>query len=152
MVLLAVCDRELIQSCLAEAGVCPRCCLRFTGERYSKFYRDLGEAENQTETEQTKKARPNCCVACLGTLQDHLMVPLLDQVADSINTCGYDAETFSLTMSLPLCIAIRQHALLVYLRHGWIFLELLSGRGIFHKTDCTNFPEKFFIMALIFGV
>ena len=114
MVLLAVCDRELIQTCLAEAGVCPRCCLRFTGERFSKCYRDLGAAT--AETEQSKKTRPNCCVACLGTLQDHLMVPLLDQVADTINTCGYDAEAFSLTMSLPLCIAIRQHALLVYLR------------------------------------
>ena len=112
MVLLAVCDRELIQTCLAEAGVCVRCCLRFSGERFSKTYKEL----DVELTEERKKIRPNCCVACLGTLQDHLMVPLLDQVADTINTCGYDAETFSLTMSLPMCIAIRQHSLLVHLR------------------------------------
>ena len=121
MVLLAVCDRELIENCLQKAGVCPRCRLRFTGEKFSGSYRDthtdpdLGDPP--AAAEQSKRPRPNCCVACLGTLQDHVMVPLLDGVADTLNTCGYDADTFSLQLQLPMCISIRQHALLVHLRH-----------------------------------
>ena len=112
MVLLAVCDQELITNCLAKVGVCSRCTLRFTGEKHSKMYQNILDPL----TEISKKSRPNCCVACLGTLQDHLMVPLLDQVAESINNCGYDAETFCLSLSIPMCISIRQHALLVYLK------------------------------------
>lgn len=111
MVQLAVCDRELIENCLAEAGVCPRCCLRFTGEKYAPIYRKLSG-----DVEATKKVRPNCCVACLGALQDEWMVPLLSEVAETINNCGYDADTFSLTLSIPMCISLRQHSLLVHLR------------------------------------
>ena len=112
MVMLAVCDRELIEKCLSEAGVCPRCCLRFTGEKFAPIYRKL------SETDSAKKMRPNCCVACLGSLQDEFMIPLLDQVAESINSCGYDADTFSLTLSIPMSVAIRQHSLLVHLRQS----------------------------------
>ena len=121
LVLLAVCDRELIENCLQQAGVCSRCRLRFTGEKFSGSYRDTNTdsdlGDPPAAAEQSKRPRPNCCVACLGTLQDHVMVPLLDGVADTLNTCGYDADTFSLQLQLPMCISIRQHALLVHLRH-----------------------------------
>ena len=48
------------------------------------------------------------CVACLGVLQDHVMEPLLTEVVQSINNCGYDADSFSLTLSVPMCLALRQ--------------------------------------------
>jgi len=43
------------------------------------------------------------------------MVPKLDEVVSSIINCGYDAEKFSLSLSLPICLALRQHSLLVHL-------------------------------------
>ena len=112
MVLLAVCDKELIEKCLKDVGVCQRCCLRFTGERYAKVYQNT---DNCTE-DVAKRPRPNSCVACLGLLQDQIMLPFLDQVAGTINTSGYDAQVFSLSLSIPMCIFIRQHALMVHLR------------------------------------
>ena len=113
MVLLPVSDRQLIEKCLAEAGVCARCALRFTGEKYPRYYQ---ASTLPTDGEESKKMKPNTCVACLGVLQDHVMEPLLDSVVDSINNSGYDADSFSLTLSVPTCLALRQHSLLVHLR------------------------------------
>jgi len=113
MVLLAVSDRQLIETCLAGVGVCPRCSLRFTGERYARYYQT---SEVAGPTEDSKKARPNSCVACLGVLQDHVMEPLLHSVVQSVNNSGYDADSFSLTLSVPMSLALRQHSLLVHLR------------------------------------
>jgi len=112
MVLLAVSDRQLIETALAEVGVCSRCTLRFTGERYARSY----QTQELTDSEENKKKRPNSCVACLGLLQDHVMEPLLTGVVESINNSGYDADSFSLTLSVPMSLALRQHSLMVYLR------------------------------------
>jgi len=43
-------------------------------------------------------------------------VPFLEKVAADINNGGYDADTFSLSLSIPMCVSIRQHSLLVHLR------------------------------------
>ena len=113
MVLLAVTDRQLIERCLGEAGVCPRCALRFTGEKHPRYYQ---ASSLPSQAEENKKMKPNSCVACLGVMQDHVMEPLLDSVVDSINNSGYDADSFSLSLSVPMCLALRQHSLLVHLR------------------------------------
>ena len=110
MVLLAVSDRQLIETCLAEVGVCWRCSLRFTGEKYAKYY------QSSELSEERKKKRPNSCVACLGLLQDHVMEPLLSSVVESITNSGYDADSFSVTLSVPMCLSLRQHSLMVHLR------------------------------------
>ena len=114
MVLLAVTDRQLIEKCLGEAGVCARCALRFTGEKYARYYQASHLSTDGEE--ETKKMKPNTCVACLGLLQDHIMEPMLDGVVETINNSGYDADSFSLTLSVPTCLAVRQHSLMVHLR------------------------------------
>jgi len=114
MVFLPSSDKDLIHKALEEAGVCKKCSLRFVGERGSMNYVRIHESEI-IELEGEKRIKPNACVACLGALQYSFMVPKLDEVATSINDCGYDAEKFSLSMSLPICLSLRQHSLLIYL-------------------------------------
>jgi len=110
MVLLSCSDAELVAACLAQAGVCRRCCTRFQGQRASSAYLV------QEREEREKQIRPNPCTVCLGTLQDCVMVPLLDSVVETITNSGYDSHTFSLSLSLPLCQALRQRSALVHLR------------------------------------
>ena len=174
MVQLSCSDAELVAACLAQAGVCHRCCtrycavnchglqtelefcIRFQGQRASSAYLV------QEREEREKQIRPNPCTVCLGTLQvrkvlteltvvvmchclardedacgstysdyrysflalmvclcvlqDCVMVPLLDSVVETITNSGYDSHTFSLSLSLPLCQALRQRSALVHLR------------------------------------
>eukprot|EP00092_Neocalanus_flemingeri_P011611 GFUD01012512.1.p1 GENE.GFUD01012512.1~~GFUD01012512.1.p1 ORF type:complete len:491 (+),score=170.04 GFUD01012512.1:48-1520(+) len=114
MVFLPSTDRDLIRRTLEEVGVCVKCCHRFVGEKNSMVYHGLQEQEKE-EMEGCKRVKPNACVACLGALQDCYMVAKLDQVVASIITSGYDAEKFSLSLSLPICLSLRQHSLVVHL-------------------------------------
>ena len=56
---------------------------------------------------------------CLGVLQHSFMVDRLDQVVEEVRTSGYDATHFSLALSLPICLALRQHALWLHLVDRW---------------------------------
>jgi len=114
MVFLPSTDKDLISKTLAEVGVCMKCCHRFVGEKGSMIYQNTHEKEKE-EMVGNKRAKTNACVACLGALQDSYMVPKLDQVVESIINSGYDAEKFSLSLSLPICLSLRQHSLVVYL-------------------------------------
>jgi len=114
MVFLPTSDRDLVVSTLADVGVCAKCCQRFVGEKVPMVYVGIHQTEKE-EMEGEKRQKPNACVACLGALQDFYMVPKLDQVVTSIINSGYDAEKFSLSLSLPICLSLRQHSLLVYL-------------------------------------
>jgi len=113
MVFLPSSDRDLIIRTLDEVGVCAKCCLRFVGEKGSAAYHGIHLEEK--ELEPLKRAKPNACVVCLGVLQDSYMLPKLDQIVQSINKSGYDAISFSLSLSLPICLALRQHSLVVHL-------------------------------------
>lgn len=114
MVFLPTSDKDLIIKTLSDVGVCPKCCQRYVGEKSTLVYVEIHQRE-QEELDQDKRTKLNACVACLGALQDCYMVPKLDQVVTSIVNCGYDAEKFSLSLSLPICLSLRQHSLLVYL-------------------------------------
>ena len=114
MVFLPSSDKDLIIRTLADAGACGKCCQRFVGEKGSMAYLGI-QQEEKVEMEGNKRTKPNACVVCLGALQDCYMVPKLDQVVASIINSGYDAEKFSLSLSLPICLSLRQHSLLVNL-------------------------------------
>eukprot|EP00090_Calanus_glacialis_P040296 TRINITY_DN7024_c0_g1_i2.p1 TRINITY_DN7024_c0_g1~~TRINITY_DN7024_c0_g1_i2.p1 ORF type:complete len:493 (-),score=186.84 TRINITY_DN7024_c0_g1_i2:61-1539(-) len=114
MVFLPSSDKDLIIRTLADAGACGKCCQRFVGEKGSMLYLGIHQ-EEKVEMEGNKRAKPNACVVCLGALQDCYMIPKLDQVVASIINSGYDAEKFSLSLSLPICLSLRQHSLLVHL-------------------------------------
>merc|ERR1719309_991737 len=62
-----------------------------------------------------KKSRDVTCVACLGLLQERYMVPALDTVTHTIRGSEYDADSFSLSLSLPICLSLREHSLWLHL-------------------------------------
>ena len=66
-----------------------------------------------------KRARPSQCSVCLGVLQHTFMVARLDQVVEEVAAGGYDATQFSLSLSLPISLALRQHALWLHLVDRW---------------------------------
>jgi len=115
MVLLPIADKELILKVLGDAGACPKCCLRFTGDKSPRGYKELYKTELLGVKEE-KKCKPNACSVCLGTLQHFYMSNRLDQVVADIKDSGYDATKFSLSLSLPICLSLRQHSLWLHLK------------------------------------
>jgi len=114
-------EDEKITDLLFQNGCCKKCCQRFVGERASATYRaihsfelrDIEKAEKDNPDNPKPKRDP--CVACLGVLQDQFMMENLEEVSQSILNCGYDAEQFTLSLSLPICLSIRQHSLWLHL-------------------------------------
>jgi len=113
MYYISASDKELMVNALAEVGVCRRCCQRFAGEKSSFYY---NFEENDSNGVDAKRSKGNACVACLGVLQDSYMVDKLEKVVADIESSGYDATKFSLSLSLPICLSLRQHSLWLYLR------------------------------------
>ena len=56
--------------------------------------------------------KANACVLCLGALKDCFLVPKLDKVVASSDIYS---NKFSMCLSLPICLSLRQHSLLVHL-------------------------------------
>lgn len=106
-------DRELVSKVVGEAGACAQCALRFTGDRSPRGYVELEAVEAAAGA--AKRARPSQCSVCLGVLQHTFMVARLDQVVEEVAAGGYDATQFSLSLSLPISLALRQHALWLHL-------------------------------------
>jgi len=129
-------EAEIIKV-LQDGGACPKCCQRFLGYKQSLLYirmhqeesgqRDGEDSGDGTEEPAAKSWKPNPCVVCLGILQDHYMVPRMEEVIKQIQESGYDAERFTLSLSLPICLSIRQHALWLHLAKEKS--ELLKERG-----------------------
>ena len=40
----------------------------------------------------------------------------LDRVSGDVRDCGYDADHFTVAISLPISLALREHSVKVYLR------------------------------------
>lgn len=131
-------DEDLVVQVLTGASVCQKCCQRFLGERNSEPYKTLhqeevaalsqekpavGEEMEKMENEPArKKSRHVPCPACLGVLQDCFMMPRVRDVVERIRSSGYDAERFTLSLSLPISLSMRQHAL-------WLHLERSVPEG-----------------------
>jgi len=75
-----------------------------------------------------KQPRLTACPVCLGILQDRFMMPRMTEIAAKINDCGYDADKFTLTISLPISLTIREHSLWLHLEHS--VPDLIKRRGI----------------------
>ncbi|CAB4056048.1 PUS10 [Lepeophtheirus salmonis] len=73
--------KESVFQALEEAqDICFRCKLRYSGLREVYKYR-TSEAQNGSEG---KISKANPCSACIGVLQDHFMLPCLEEVSQSI--------------------------------------------------------------------
>ena len=48
--------------------------------------------------------------------QDDIMNAELDRVSGDVRDCGYDADHFTVAISLPISLALREHSVKEYLR------------------------------------
>ena len=114
-------QEEKIIEILENGGACRKCCQRFLGKKQSYLYKTVHQLEMDKMSEN-KQSKPNPCVVCLGILQDVYMMPRVNEIITSIKTSGYDADKFTLSISLPISLSIREHSL-------WLHLEK-AGKDI----------------------
>ena len=50
--------------------------------------------------------------------QDDIMHAELDRVSGDVRDCGYDADHFTVAISLPISLALREHSVKEYLRYS----------------------------------
>lgn len=135
---------KAIQRVLKELDcqdVCPRCILRLAGVKKSyEFLKVSTEIDNTEDAPvdepdakkvkldddddgDAKESVPtlSCCRACLGLMQDHIMDEALKQIDSRLRQCPYDADHFTLAISLPTSLALREHSLKL------ILTERVSG-------------------------
>jgi len=107
---------------LGLLDVCDRCKLRLAGVKDSREHKAVGCRQNGPS--EAKKARldengredassqhANICRACLGVLQDEHMKEAVKEVAEALRLSGYDAERFSVSLALPVSMAMRSYSL-----------------------------------------
>jgi hypothetical protein len=70
--------------------------------------------ENEEEPPE-KKIKIAPCRACLGILQEEFMEATLQKVQETLTDCGYDADHFTVAISLPVSLAIRSHSMNLFL-------------------------------------
>ncbi|XP_060069960.1 tRNA pseudouridine synthase Pus10-like [Ylistrum balloti] len=124
-----------IISCLEKCGCCPRCIFRFLGEKNASSFKcypgsitevlsDMKKkSSTQTETEASDKtdidfslSDGQTCPACLGILQQYLDKPFLTKIRDFVTEADYEYKSFLCSLTVPVCVLIRERAVLVYLR------------------------------------
>jgi len=111
-------EETKLEKVLKDAGACSQCTQRFLGYRHNLVYRNIHEKESELTGAEpaSKQSKPNPCVVCLGILQHVYMMPRMEDIVRQIKDSGYDAERFTLSLSLPISLTIREHAL-------WLHLE-----------------------------
>ena len=100
--------------------VCPRCRLRLAGVKDSREFfkaKDVQETSQSDSQPPEKKAKTEItpCRACLGVMQETFMASALEDLAKEIKKCGYDADHFTVAISLPVSLALRSHSLNLFL-------------------------------------
>ncbi|XP_033733824.1 putative tRNA pseudouridine synthase Pus10 isoform X2 [Pecten maximus] len=56
------------------------------------------------------------CPACLGILQHHLDRPFLAKIKEYVTEAEYEFKSFLCSLTVPVCVLIRERAILVHLR------------------------------------
>ncbi|CAG5120797.1 unnamed protein product [Candidula unifasciata] len=113
-------ETKQIVSDLQQTGCCTRCILRLLGELRSLTYRSsLEEIERALlpEDQQSSVTTNQCpCPGCLGILQKFAEQPFLNTIVKKVREDGYQFSAHQCSLILPVSLAIRQKALLLYLQ------------------------------------
>ena len=113
--------------------ICERCMLRLAGIKNSRIHlavssvamtvnehgkEEDGEEEEEEAAPAVKRQRLSSspCRVCLGILEDGIMHAELDRVSGDVRHCGYDADHFTVAISLPISLALREHSVKELLR------------------------------------
>lgn len=129
---------------LRECGCCTRCILRFLCVKEASPYRmvdsrttieqlmglqDLVEISNEQPKESTdgawvdevrvgldKNTESGLCIACLGVLQEQYCKQIfLEEIREVVSKQDFEYRTFFCSLSLPVCLLLREHSLWVVL-------------------------------------
>ncbi|XP_031560971.1 putative tRNA pseudouridine synthase Pus10 [Actinia tenebrosa] len=149
---------------LHELRLCARCILRFIDERKSSSYEEsyknvqglvsekygiefksrTNEDENsngmevidddKTNDKQKTEECAHICPSCLGILQEQCDGTVIKQIEEEVTNSGFEIESFTFSVSLPLCTLVRQHSIFLHLKEK--FSDFYSG-----KTSVDNLPS-----------
>ncbi|XP_041352916.1 LOW QUALITY PROTEIN: tRNA pseudouridine synthase Pus10-like [Gigantopelta aegis] len=116
-------DARSVAKCLVDVGCCPRCVLRFMGEKRPHIYkktieqasdvvRQLCQTENNTSFSGVSKP----CPACLGILQDFSCKEFFIKIKEQVDEEGYQFTDYLCSLMVPICTQPRQHAVFIHLK------------------------------------
>lgn len=71
------------------------------------------EPPPQKKAKQEEQEEP--CRVCLGVLEERFMEPALESICSTVCEAGYDADHFTVAVSLPVSLALRTHSVNLYL-------------------------------------
>jgi len=110
--------------------VCKICQLRITGGSYAEYV-----IEDTTVKEGTH------CSACLGILEDSNLIKTTNNAIDILKRCEYDFLSYSLALSIPTCVFLREIAVQAH----------LMDNGHTFSRECPSVKQvaKFFICQRI---
>uniref|UniRef100_A0A2P2I6V8 tRNA pseudouridine(55) synthase n=1 Tax=Hirondellea gigas TaxID=1518452 RepID=A0A2P2I6V8_9CRUS len=96
-------------SCLARSAVTNACNISDTARSLPDVAVDAMKGRSASSDEQ--------CVSCLGLLQQRCCAQdTIHKLSEATLAAGYDADCFSLSVTLPVCITVRTH--LIAALHG----------------------------------
>ncbi|XP_063426477.1 tRNA pseudouridine synthase Pus10-like isoform X2 [Mytilus trossulus] len=111
--------REITET-LREIGCCPRCILRYIGERQGDVYRlTTQEIEKMVESILKKEnvfPLTTPCPVCLGILQAYIDEEFLQKIKNAVEKDDYEFKTFICSLTIPVCILVREHSVLIHLQ------------------------------------
>ncbi|XP_065155524.1 tRNA pseudouridine synthase Pus10 [Atheta coriaria] len=111
-------EEKQIVSYLLDLGCCLNCSIRYLCDKQLEFS-ELDDFLSQKliineveikEEDQIKRVKNNACIVCLGLLQDHMLQEILN-CPDLQKTQNYDNPMFSVSISMPASILLREHSM-----------------------------------------
>ena len=126
----------------ARLSCCGRCALRFASIREPAAYLlsesefevalpgPTGDEEGTHESEAKLSPPPAVCPVCLGCLQHCTRPDAVAKVAAAVRGFGYDMRSFTLAVSLPVQLLVRERSAWLHLQRAAAAAAALSGAGI----------------------
>ncbi|KAI4498879.1 hypothetical protein M0802_006054 [Mischocyttarus mexicanus] len=112
-------EEEKIFYLLRLENCCLRCCLRFTGCKNAKYYKDLDELKNLVQSPEAKKVcvveKVIPCIACLGILQPNVEENVIERIKQQVQNENYDCSTFTCALTVPISLFLRERSLHIYI-------------------------------------
>ena len=113
--------KELIARWRADLQCCARCALRYASVRDPAAYA-LPEHVLERATAAGEATAPSgaICPCCLGCLQQCVGADTVNVMAETVRAAGYEMRSFSLAISLPVQLIVRERA-------AWLHLKRTVG-------------------------
>ncbi|EDO29263.1 predicted protein, partial [Nematostella vectensis] len=119
---------KAIAESLYELNLCVRCILRFLKEKTPSAYEgnnsyiakyieeEYGLEYILKEQDTEHNNYDTICKGCLGILQNGCDTPTVNKIVDTVQSSGYEFESFTFAISIPLSTMAYQHSLLLHLK------------------------------------